>query len=123
MVVIDDPQSILRCTNKVFLAELLKAKRVPTPRTVIAGKPDLMAAEEAIGYPMVDVALKAANLIGDGLYGVDLKQRGDEVFVIEINDNPNIESGVEDAYLKDELYRTVINEFVRRLELRHRQRA
>ena len=41
MVVIDDPTSILRCTNKVYLAELLRANRVATPKTVIAGKSDL----------------------------------------------------------------------------------
>lgn len=36
--------------------------------------------------------------------------------VIEVNDNPNIDSGVEDLYLKDDLYRIVLEEFVRRLE-------
>ena len=67
---------------------------------------------------VVDIALKAANLIGDGLYGVDLKQTDAGVFVIEINDNPNIDRGVEDAMLKDELYRTVLRDFVRRIEAR-----
>ncbi len=219
MVVIDDPQSILRCTNKVYLAELLRAHKVPTPRTVIAGRNDLDAAEQAIGYPMVlkvpdgsfsrgvvkaenraqmlesasalfdsselilvqeflytefdwrigvlnrkpifacqyfmskkhwqivhykqsgsfsqggwrtvaledapaevvNVALKAANLIGDGLYGVDTKHTADGVYVIEVNDNPNIESAVEDGVLKDKLYDTIIGEFVRRLDDRHRR--
>ncbi len=37
---------------------------------------------------VVETALKAANQIGDGFYGVDLKQKGDKVFIIEINDNP-----------------------------------
>jgi glutathione synthase/RimK-type ligase-like ATP-grasp enzyme len=214
MVVIDDPQSILRCTNKVYLAELLRSHRVPTPKTVIVGKADIEAAERAIGYPMVlkvpegafssgvfkvedgaglrdtaarifkeselilaqeflytefdwrigvlnrrpiyasqyfmskkhwqivhydakggftegafttvpveeapdkvvAVALKAANLIGDGLYGVDVKATPHGVFVIEVNDNPNIDSGVEDLVLKDELYRMVMAEFIRRLD-------
>ncbi len=218
LVVMDDPQSILRCTNKVYLAELLRANKVPTPKTVIAGKSDLKAAEEAIGYPMVmkvpdgsfsrgvvkaetpeqmrqeaerllksselilaqeylytefdwrigilnrkpifacqyfmskkhwqivhhesdgtfeeggwktlrveeappkvvEVALKAANLIGDGLYGVDLKQTADGIYVIEVNDNPNIDAGVEDQVLKEELYRIILAEFVRRLELQRR---
>ena len=35
MVVIDDPDSILKCTNKVYLAELLSNNKVGTPRTVI----------------------------------------------------------------------------------------
>ncbi len=219
MVVIDDPRSILLCANKVYLAELLRANKIPTPNTVIVGKGDLEAAEARIGYPMVlkvpdgsfslgvykvenrermlevtaelfkkselilaqeflytefdwrvgilnrkpiyvsqyfmskkhwqivqhdgkggfkeggfttmtveqapprvvETALKAANLIGDGLYGVDLKQRGDDVYVIEVNDNPNIDTGVEDAVLKDELYRLVMGEFLRRLDLQRRR--
>lgn len=51
--------------------------------------------------------MKTANLIGDGLYGVDLKQAGDKVVVIEVNDNPNIDCGVEDVYLGDDLYKLV----------------
>lgn len=33
LVVIDDPESILRCSNKVFLAELLRGHQIPTPKT------------------------------------------------------------------------------------------
>jgi len=216
LVVIDDPQSILRCTNKVFLAELLNINHLPTPKTVIAGPQDLSSAEKMIGYPMVlkipdgsfsrgvekannreelesiaemlfeqselilaqeflyteydwrigilngrplfacqyfmskknwkivehkadgkiieggfttmpveqappDVvatALAAANLIGDGLYGVDMKQTTKGPVIIEVNDNPNLDSGVEDKYLQDQLYREVLGEFMRRLEIR-----
>jgi len=39
--------------------------------------------------------------------------------VIEVNDNPNIDAGVEDVYLKDDLYRLILQEFVRRLEKKH----
>ncbi|MEO5343985.1 MAG: RimK-like ATPgrasp N-terminal domain-containing protein, partial [Gammaproteobacteria bacterium SHHR-1] len=35
LVVIDDPDSILRCTNKIYLAELLNGHRVPTPKSVV----------------------------------------------------------------------------------------
>ena len=35
LVVIDDPESIVKCTNKVFLAELLGRHGVATPRTEI----------------------------------------------------------------------------------------
>lgn len=217
MVVIDDPVSILRCTNKVYLAELLRSNRIPTPKTVIIGRRDLDAAEQAIGYPMVlkvpdgsfsqgvykaenrpqleeiterlfatselilgqeylytefdwrigilnrkplyasqyfmskrhwqivryddsgkateggyktlpieqapekvvAVALRAANLIGDGLYGVDVKQCARGAYVIEVNDNPSIDYGVEDRVLKKQLYDAVMAEFLRRLELRH----
>ncbi|MGD8940322.1 MAG: RimK family alpha-L-glutamate ligase, partial [Gammaproteobacteria bacterium] len=214
MVVIDDPQSILRCTNKVYLAELLRGNRISTPRTAILGKQDLEAAKHQLGFPMVlkvpegafsqgvykaenedefftitnrlfktselilaqeflytpydwrvgvlngeplfasqyfmskqhwqilkydesgkyeeggfktwnvaeapqhvvDIAVKAANLIGNGLYGVDLKADDNGVYVIEVNDNPNLDAGVEDAVLKDQLYDRVIGEFVRRLD-------
>jgi glutathione synthase/RimK-type ligase-like ATP-grasp enzyme len=216
MPVIDDPVSILRCTNKVYLAELLQAHKIAAPRTVLADSNTLMEVEKTIGYPavlkvpdgsfsrgvhkaenreeleafakqlfkgsdvilaqefmytqydwrvgilnrkplyvsqymmarkhwqivkhgpagtlvegdaktmavadapqtVVDTALAAANLIGDGLYGVDLKQNERGVFVIEINDNPSIDSGVEDAVLKDGLYTAIIQELIRRIETR-----
>jgi len=216
MVVIDDPTSILRCTNKVYLAELLRANKIPTPKSVILGSSDVEATEVAIGYPMVlkvpdgafsqgvfkaenhdeflkiteqlfknselilaqeylyteydwrigvlnrkpifacqyfmykqhwqivkhgdgggfeegdaktwpvaeapkavvDVAVKAAGLIGDGLYGVDVKQSDNGVYVIEVNDNPDLDVGVEDDYLGKDLYELVMAEFLRRLEAR-----
>ena len=216
LVVIDDPTSILRCTNKVYLAELLQANKLPAPKTVICDRQNLFDAEPALGYPMVlkipdgsfsrgvvkaesreelvehsrklfqrsdvilaqqymytefdwrvgvlnrqplfvsqyfmsrkhwqvvkhgkegrfkeggfktlpveeapaevvEVGLKAAGLIGDGLYGVDLKQTDEGIFIIEINDNPNLDRGVEDMALKDELYRIVLKDFVRRIEAR-----
>ena len=214
LVVIDDPDSILRCTNKVYLAELLRARRVRTPLTEIVRRDNLDGLEARIPYPIVlkipdgsfsrgvfkvanraeltetaarlfkssdliltqeflytpfdwrigimnkvpifaaqyfmskkhwqivdhkgdgrfseggfktfavadapeDVvrtALKAAGLIGAGLYGVDLKQTDKGVVVIEVNDNPNIDAGVEDVVLKDKLYTTVIEDFVWRLD-------
>ncbi|MFP4684086.1 MAG: RimK family protein [Ectothiorhodospira sp.] len=214
MVVIDDPDSILKCTNKVYLAERLAAQKVPTPRTLILRPGTLLAAEEVIGYPVVlkipdgsfsrgvfkagdraemesiaarlfresdlilaqefvytpfdwrigilnkrplyacqylmsrhhwqivnhaargrlrqggshtlaveaappavvKTALRAANLIGDGLYGVDLKETPRGVMVIEVNDNPSIDAGVEDAVLQDGLYRAILEDFVRRLD-------
>jgi len=67
---------------------------------------------------VVDLGLRAAGLIGDGLYGIDIKQTSQGVFVIEINDNPNLDRGVEDAVLKDELYRIVLKDFIRRIESR-----
>jgi glutathione synthase/RimK-type ligase-like ATP-grasp enzyme len=68
-------------------------------------------------------ALAVANLIGDGLYGVDMKQVGDKAYVVEINDNPNIDSGVEDTLLKDNLYLTVMQVFLKRIEERKRERS
>jgi glutathione synthase/RimK-type ligase-like ATP-grasp enzyme len=216
LVVIDDPWSILRCANKVYLAERLALAGLPAPRTVILQKEsfkhcpehldmafpcvlkqpdsafsigvvkaedeedfreklnglfeksDLVIAQEfmqsefdwrigildrrplyackyymARGHwqicnwngahsrrfgksdclPLEEVppavlqtALKAANLIGDGLYGVDLKEIGGRVVVIEVNDNPSIDSGVEDVVLKGDLYDAVIRSIIRRIE-------
>jgi len=221
MVVIDDPNSILRCTNKVYLAERLTAQKVPTPKTVILNRETIPRAEELIGYPVVlkipdgsfsrgvfkasdrselesiakkllkesdlilaqefvytdfdwrigvlnkrplyasqyfmsrkhwqivnheakggprhggfrtvDIAeapgpvvrtaVKAANLIGDGLYGVDLKVTDRGVMVIEVNDNPNLDAGVEDRILGEALYRTLMEDFVRRLDIARRSQA
>ncbi|WLQ16952.1 RimK family protein [Hahella aquimaris] len=219
LIVMDDSTSIMRCTNKVYLADLLRANRVPTPKTLIVSKGDkqqLLAAAQELGLPMVlkipdgsfsrgvvkvespeeleqkaqtlfkqsalllaqefmytdydwrigvlngkpfyackyfmarnhwqiykhgegstaagawatlptyevpkvvlSAAVKAAGLIGDGLYGVDVKQKGNRAAVIEVNDNPSIESGVEDKYLGDELYRIILEEFIRRAEKKH----
>ena len=214
MVVIDDPDSIVRCANKVFLAELFERNHIPAPKTVIVhkenknlvlmqlglpcilkqpdssfsqgvikvktteeyeaaidqllDKSDMIIAQEfvptdfdwrigiidrkplyACRYYMarghwqiydhtkkgsassgradtlpvekapesvVQTALKAANAIGDGLYGVDVKMVQDKPVVIEVNDNPSIESDVEDHVLKDALYDTVMDVFRRRLE-------
>ena len=217
LVVIDDPESILKCTNKVFLAELLEHNKIPTPKTLIvhrgnkdavlpqlglpcilkqpdssfsrgvvkveeeAGlkeamarlleKSELIIAQEFLptsfdwrvgifdrqplfacryymarchwqilrrdtkGLKMEEgrfdtlpvehlptvvlrTALRAANLVGDGLYGVDLKQDREKVYVIEINDNPNIDAGVEDKVLKDEIYLRIMRVMLARIELR-----
>ena len=67
---------------------------------------------------VVDVAVRAARLIGDGLYGVDLKDTGQGVVVIEINDNPNMEWDVEGQVLKDDLWRKLLSWFSHRLEKR-----
>ena len=217
MPVIDDPRSILKCTNKIYLAELLQANNVPCPRTLILDRRRIGQIERELGYPavikipdgsfsrgvykalnaaemvsiakrifrdtdliiaqefmgtafdwrvgvldrkplyvckyfmardhwqivkhgvageapeaggsrtfalgaapprVIEVATRAASLIGSGLYGVDLKETERGVFVVEVNDNPNIDAGVEDAVLKDDIYRAVLAELVRRLEKR-----
>lgn len=214
MPVIDDPRSIIRCTNKVYLHELLAANGVPTPKTMMLTHPkDLPQAAEFLGFPMVvkipdgsfsrgvhkaddmaslrklvdelfedtdlllaqefmpteldwrvgvldgeplfvcqyfmakkhwqiikhteggaiegafrtftvedapqhvvETALRAASLIGDGLYGVDVKENDGKAYVIEINDNPNLDHGVEDGALGDELWARLVRWFVKRLE-------
>jgi glutathione synthase/RimK-type ligase-like ATP-grasp enzyme len=62
-------------------------------------------------------ALKTANLIGDGFYGVDIKQLGKRLCVIEINDNPSVDAGNEDGVQKDALYREVIKVFIKRIKV------
>jgi glutathione synthase/RimK-type ligase-like ATP-grasp enzyme len=213
LVVIDDPKSILRCTNKVYLTELLARHDILAPQTVIVHRdnvddvctqlgfpiilkqpdgsfsqgvskvnsPEEFAAEaarlfedtelflaqafvvtefdwrigvldrkplyackyfmarkhwqiirnegeeadygrveavpvELVPHYVVRTAVKAASLIGDGLFGVDLKQVGRQCHVIEINDNPSIDAGYEDALLKDTLYERIMEHFVRKLE-------
>lgn len=69
---------------------------------------------------VVKAALKAANHVGKGLYGVDLKEVGGKVYMIEVNDNPNIDAGFEDEVLGDELYLRVMRTFFARVTARHR---
>jgi glutathione synthase/RimK-type ligase-like ATP-grasp enzyme/gamma-glutamyl:cysteine ligase YbdK (ATP-grasp superfamily) len=213
MPVIDDTQSIIRCSNKVFLEELLRREGIPTPRTLVVtarvpweqirelGDPfviklpdssfsaavhkissqaeyrrhaaemfrqsPLIIAQEylptefdwriavlggtllfAARYYMarghwqirsgngddeaygrveavardrapravVELALRAAALIGDGLYGVDIKETPSGPVVIEINDNPNLDAGEEDTADGDAIYEDIVAFFVRRIE-------
>jgi glutathione synthase/RimK-type ligase-like ATP-grasp enzyme len=218
MVVIDDPTSIIRCTNKVYLAELFERYDVPCPRTVVAHKDNAGTIGVVLGFPCVlkrpdssfsrgvvkagdaaeldsllpaffadselvvaqkflpssfdwrigvlagralfvcryhmvpghwqiqlaqgakrrrygkvepvpvaeaparAIALgeRVASLIGEGLYGVDIKEIDGRFFVMEINDNPNIEAGAEDGILGTEVYDAVMRQFVERLERRGR---
>ena len=54
-----------------------------------------------------------------GLYGVDLKMVDDKAYVIEINDNPSIDHGLEDAIIGDEMYYRLLNHFEQALETKH----
>ena len=69
---------------------------------------------------VIDAAIRAAALMGDGLYGVDLKEVEGRPYVIEVNDNPSIDHRYEDGVLGDELYRAIMADFRRRLEQRRR---
>ncbi|HEX4871176.1 MAG TPA: RimK family protein [Nevskiaceae bacterium] len=220
LVVVDDPLSILRAANKVFLAELMERHRIPQPKTLLIHRGNVKDVARTLGFPCVlkqpdsqfskgvikveseaelkrmtrdmlersdliiaqsfepteydwrvgvldgqplyacryymaqghwqvvkreggkkhegnhetldikevpaavlRVAVDAARAVGNGLYGVDLKQFGAAVKVVEVNDNPNIDYGVEDLFLKDSLYRKVMEYFVRRLEARTREQS
>ncbi len=52
---------------------------------------------------LLDTAVRAADAIGGGLYGVDLKQINNRFIVIEVNDNPSINAGDEDQ-INGDLY-------------------
>ncbi|MEX2319088.1 MAG: RimK family protein, partial [Bauldia sp.] len=54
MPVIDDPISMIRCTNKIYLHELMTGSGIDVPPTVIlAGQHDLTRAADELGFPMV----------------------------------------------------------------------
>ena len=44
------------------------------------------------------------------------------VKVIEVNDNPNIDYGVEDLVLKEQIYRRIMAYFVKKLDAQTRAR-
>ena len=67
---------------------------------------------------VLDAAIKATRPIGNGLYGVDIKEKAGLGYVIEVNDNPSIDSAVEDLYLGDKLYKIIMTELLRRMEAR-----
>jgi glutathione synthase/RimK-type ligase-like ATP-grasp enzyme len=72
---------------------------------------------------VIDTAVRAANLIGRGLYGVDLKQSGEKCWLIEVNVNPNVDAGNEDQIMGDALYREILGVFARRIRDRRKVAA
>ncbi|MBI2786988.1 MAG: 30S ribosomal protein S6--L-glutamate ligase, partial [Legionella longbeachae] len=68
---------------------------------------------------VIKIALKCTKLIGNGLYGVDIKSKGSMHYVIEINDNPNIDHGIEDKILGDNLYQQIMSLFLQRIRRKH----
>ena len=213
MPVIDDPQSILRCSNKVFLTEALMRASIVTPRSWLVMRSNLTELSDQLTYPIVlkipdgsfsrgmhkvenkdsfiarsnemlgqsfvilaqeflptvfdwrigvlngtplyackyfmsrghwqiyhhkannkydtggfaaielmdvpelvlQTAIRASLVIGHGLYGVDLKEIDGQVLVIEVNDNPNIDYGIEDKLKGAALYSDIISVFKKRI--------
>ncbi|MEZ5659712.1 MAG: RimK family protein [Burkholderiaceae bacterium] len=70
---------------------------------------------DSVPPEVLDTAVRAARLIGDGFYGVDLKELDTGVVVIEINDNPNLEHGVEDQIGRELVWQRLVQWFVDRL--------
>ena len=52
LVVVDDPESILRCSNKVYLAELLSRHKIRIPRTVIVNKDNIDSIGQRAGLSL-----------------------------------------------------------------------
>ena len=67
---------------------------------------------EQVPDDVIDLAIKAAKAIGDGLYSIDIKQRGGRQFVIEVNDNPSLESGEDEYYPR--IYNQIISNLMER---------
>jgi len=61
---------------------------------------------ENIPSEVLETGLKAGRAIGNGLYGVDLKECEGKVYVIEVNDNPSLESGEDSCY--PEIYHKIV---------------
>jgi Glutathione synthase/Ribosomal protein S6 modification enzyme (glutaminyl transferase) len=58
-----------------------------------------------------EIAIRVSKCVGDGLYGLDVKEVNGEFYVIEINDNPSFYHGLEDAKDRD-LYEKIIDRLV-----------
>jgi len=70
---------------------------------------------------ILKAAIQASSLIGNGFYGVDLKDMGGKAYVIEVNDNPNVDAGIEDLVLGDELYERIMRSIYNRIEAERHQ--
>ncbi|MCJ2163328.1 GNAT family N-acetyltransferase [Pseudodesulfovibrio sp. S3-i] len=70
---------------------------------------------------VLKAAVQASSLIGNGFYGVDLKEINGKAYVIEVNDNPNVDDGIEDLVLGDELYERIMRSIYNRIEAERHQ--
>jgi glutathione synthase/RimK-type ligase-like ATP-grasp enzyme len=62
---------------------------------------------DAVPTHVIKLGIDAAHAIGNGLYGVDIKNNNGNAYVIEVNDNPSLESG-EDA-LYPQVYQKIVS--------------
>ncbi|MCU0633210.1 MAG: RimK family alpha-L-glutamate ligase [Methanolinea sp.] len=62
---------------------------------------------EMIPPEVRDLGVRAGRAIGKGLYGVDIKEGKCGPCVIEVNDNPSLESGEDNAY--PHVYREIVH--------------
>lgn len=85
-----------------------------------SGKSETVPVSEVPPH-ILKAAVRATSLIGNGLYGVDLKDLNGKACVIEVNDNPNIDAGIEDSILGDDLYLRIMTSIYDRIEAERRQ--
>jgi glutathione synthase/RimK-type ligase-like ATP-grasp enzyme len=86
-------------------------------RTDRYGRVEAAAAEEA-PPGLIQTAVRAASLFGDGFFGVDAKVVDGRLMVMEVNDNPNLDADYEDAILKEAIYDALAAWFRTRLDRR-----
>lgn len=60
---------------------------------------------------VITLGIEAANAIGKGLYGVDIKNTNGDAYVIEVNDNPSLESGEDTCY--PNVYHTIVSHLMK----------
>ena len=81
---IDDPESILKCTNKIYLNELLNANGIPTPKSVTFQKGKK---PEGLDFPYV---LK----LPDGAFSKGVKK---------VNNDAELKSCLKDFFQQTDL--------------------
>ncbi|MDH5678218.1 MAG: RimK family protein [Nitrospinota bacterium] len=80
LAVIDDSESILKCTNKVFLAELLEKRKIPAPKTVIVSKESDRSSVLKLNFPMI--LKRPDSSFSQGVVKVDSEEQLAEQFTI-----------------------------------------
>jgi len=66
---------------------------------------------DSISPELKNISITLSQYVGNGLYGLDVKETKNGYKVIEINDNPSIYDGFEDVIDKD-IYEKIITELV-----------
>lgn len=107
-----DRRPLFVCQYKMARGHWQILNHKPDGRAIEGGHRAIAIAEAP--QDVVDIGVRAANLIGEGFYGVDIKTGPHGPVVIEINDNPNLEHGVEDEADK-QAWNHLTEWFVKRL--------
>ena len=63
--------------------------------------------KDLVPKKIINLGIRAGNAIGNGLYGVDIKESQGELYVIEVNDNPSLDGGEDKSY--PDIYERIIN--------------